>query len=77
MGKRLNKEREEKLQPKRIKMAIDSLTQMGKTIISTDATTIWFMHDSNTITYYPYSGWFTGKGIKDGRGWSNLEKQIS
>ena len=30
----------------------------------------------NKIRFYPYRGWFTGKGIKDGRGIDNLLKQI-
>ena len=33
-------------------------------------------HKGNTIFFYPYTGWFTGKGVKDGRGLSNLLKQL-
>lgn len=30
----------------------------------------------NIIKFYPYKGWFTGKGVKDGRGINKLLKQI-
>lgn len=35
-----------------------------------------FEHNGNKIKLYPYTGWFTGKGIKDGRGMKNLLKQL-
>jgi hypothetical protein len=34
------------------------------------------MYKENEITYFPYSGWASGKGITDGRGLANLIKQI-
>lgn len=35
-----------------------------------------FEHKGNTIRFYPYTGWFTGKGIKDGRGLEKLLRQL-
>lgn len=35
-----------------------------------------FDYKGNTITLYPYKGWFTGKGVKDGRGVRKLLNQI-
>lgn len=35
-----------------------------------------FEWKGNTIKLFPYSGWHTGKGIKDGRGIDNLLKQL-
>ena len=35
-----------------------------------------FKYKGNTIKFYPYSGWHSGKGIKDGRGFQNLIKQL-
>lgn len=37
---------------------------------------IRFQYQGNTITVYPYKGWFSGKGVKDGRGIAKLLKQI-
>ena len=36
-----------------------------------------FLYKGNTIRIFPYKGWFTGKGIKDGRGIAKLLKQIT
>ena len=37
---------------------------------------IHFLFHGNTITVWPYTGWFSGKGIKDGRGTKKLFRQI-
>ena len=37
---------------------------------------IYFKLNGNTITVWPYTGWFSGKGVKDGRGIKKLLKQI-
>jgi hypothetical protein len=37
---------------------------------------IHFLLHGNTITVWPYTGWFSGKGIKDGRGTKKLFRQI-
>lgn len=75
MSNRLDKEREAKLQPVRIDFAIQMLEELGKYVEKTE-TTIYFIHNKEMITFWPYSGWFSGKGIKDGRGLQNLLKQL-
>lgn len=73
---RLDKLRQEKLEPERISTAIRKLTELGKEIIYRDSTKIMFDHIGHQVTFYPYSGWHSGKSIKDGRGLENLLKQI-
>ena len=34
------------------------------------------MFDNEKVKFFPYSGWHTGKSIKDGRGIENLLKQL-
>lgn len=76
MSKRLDKDREAELQPKRVNFAIRRLTELGLFIVFACDTRVDFVYKDNVIQFYPYSGWHTGKGIKDGRGWSKLEKQL-
>ena len=77
MSNRLNQEREKRLQPDRIKEAKYQIGRLGFVINFEDDTTIKFQYRGNIITFYPYSGWFSGKGIRDGRGLQNLISQIS
>lgn len=76
MSNRLNQEREEKLQPIRIEYAVKELRDLNLEILRVTDTDVQFLLNDNVITFYPYSGWHTGKGIKDGRGWKNLKKQL-
>lgn len=76
MTKRLNQEREQQLQPIRMEQAILALTNLGYTIVYKDITKIQFIYKGEHIMYYPYSGWATGKTIKDGRGLQNLLNQL-
>lgn len=77
MGKRMDKEREEKLQPLRVKYAKEELLKLGFDLSFEDETTIKFDFKGNTITFFPYSGWFSGKGIKDGSGINKLLKRLN
>ena len=77
MSKRLDQEREKRLQPKRIQKAVDELNRRKIQIISIDETSVKFNYKDNVITFYPYSGWHSGKGIKDGRGFNKLINQIN
>lgn len=76
MSNRLNQSREEKLQPKRMEVAKSAICKLNLEIICEDDTKIIFNYSGYPITYYPYSGWATGKTIKDGRGLENLLKQL-
>lgn len=74
--KRLDKERQLKLEPKIINVAIEKIKGFGLEVISTDDTCVKFIFKGNVISFYPYSGWHTGKGINDGRGANNLWIQL-
>jgi hypothetical protein len=76
MSNRLDQEREEKLQPMRMEYAIQKLTGLGFEVDKLSETAIAFEHKGAMVTFYPYSGWATGKSIKDGRGIDNLLKQL-
>lgn len=75
MSNRLNQEREAELQPKRIAKVVETLTKLGY-VVTYDTTKVQFVWNGNKITIFPYSGWFSGKGITDGRGFENLLKQL-
>ncbi len=76
MSSRLDQDREQKLQPVRMVFAKSEIEKLGYEIISEDATKIKFYYKGAMITFYPYSGWHTGKSIVDGRGIENLLNQI-
>lgn len=75
MSNRLDQDREMELQPKRISTAIENLESMGYTVTH-DETAVYFEHNGNRIIFFPYSGWHTGKGIVQGRGWGRLKRQL-
>jgi hypothetical protein len=76
MSNRLDKEREQRLQPKRIAWTVQQLKDMGYTIALQTNTEVRFNFKGHQVKFYPYSGWHSGKSITDGRGWENLLKQI-
>lgn len=76
MSNRLNQDREKELQPKRIEYAVKRLNELGYIVMEVDDTKIKFWHKGEVVIFYPYSGWHTGKSIKDGRGLENLLKQL-
>lgn len=77
---RLNIERQQQLEPVRISHAIDSLIKAGyersELSVSGDGKSITFQHKGAMITFWPYSGWASGKTIHDGRGLARLLKQL-
>lgn len=61
----------------RIKFARQELEKRGYEVTLDESNKcLIFEYDGNTIRIYPYTGWFTGKGIKDGRGLQKLLKQL-
>jgi hypothetical protein len=76
VSNRLDQDREKRLQPKRIDYAAHELQRMGYEV-EYDETKITFVHNGSKVTYFPYSGWHTGKSIEDGRGWDHLFKQLT
>ena len=73
---RLDIERQRRLEPKRIATAIRSVEELGLQIKYKDSTKIMFDFKGSNVTYFPYSGWATGKTIQDGRGLKNLLVQL-
>lgn len=73
---RLDKERQAELEPKRMNFAIDEITKLGYKIVVETNTMLSFEYNGSMVHFYPYSGWHTGKSIKDGRGINNLLNQI-
>jgi len=73
---RLDIERQNELEPLRISHAKEGLEKLGIDIVHEDNTKIQFVYKRSLITLFPYSGWHSGKGIKDGRGVQNLLKQL-
>ena len=76
MSNRLNQEREEQLQPQRIKSCKEKLESLGFDVRQTDPTKLEFDYKGSKIKFYPYSGWHSGRTIKDGRGFSDLLRQL-
>jgi hypothetical protein len=74
---RLDTDRQEKLEPKRMEYAIKAIQRLGYEITYQDSTKIKFEFNGKSVTLFPFSGWHTGKTIKDGRGINHLLKQLS
>lgn len=76
MSNRLDQEREARLQPKRNVVAKKSICDLGFAIFNETKTSFQFNFKGSVVTYFPYSGWASGKNIKDGRGLENLLNQL-
>jgi len=53
------------------------LESLGFNIVYEDTTKLQFFHNEKLVTIFPYSGWFTGKSVVDGRGFHNLLIQLN
>lgn len=73
---RLNDALKLELQPRRLDYAIEKITDLGYDVIIEDETKISFVYRGQTVHFFPYTGWHTGKSINDGRGIKNLLNQI-
>ena len=74
---RLNIERQNKLEPKRMEVAKQEIEKLGYDVIEVSETELQFIHVRNCkIKFFPYSGWHSGATIKDGRGLQKLLNQI-
>lgn len=74
---RLDTERQNLLEPKRITFAKQQIEKLGYEITYQDSKEIHFIFEGQKIVFFPYSGWHTGKSIQDGRGINHLLKQIN
>jgi hypothetical protein len=74
---RLNKDRQISLEPKRINYAVSQITALGYPITNKTSTQIDFEFNGNNIMFFPYSGWFSGKGVGSGRGLQKLIEKLT
>lgn len=75
LNKKIKKENREAKQPIMMMAAIEALTGLG--IETTNhGDHITFNYQGETVTYWPFTGWASGKSIKDGRGLIKLLKQL-
>lgn len=73
---RLNIERQNTLEPKRLEFAKKEIEKLGYSITYQSETELQFMYMGHKVYFFPYSGWHSGSTIKDGRGLKKLLKQI-
>lgn len=73
---RLDTDRQKDFEPKRMEYAEEKLAELNISATRISDAELHFEWKGNTIKLFPYSGWHTGKGIKDGRGIDNLLKQL-
>ena len=69
-------ERQVELEPKRIKFTSNLIIDLGYEIIYSDNTKLQFIFKGEKVTLFAYSGWHTGKSIKDGRVLHKLINQL-
>ena len=73
---RLDIERQQRLELPRLNYASQQICKLGYTVTVKDGNSLQFEHNGSTVTFFPYSGWATGKSINDGRGLQRLLKQL-
>jgi hypothetical protein len=73
---RLDIERQRKLEPTRTASTKAKLEKLGYQVKQFGRTRLEFDFKGAIIRFFPYSGWFTGKTVTDGRGFDNLLKQL-
>lgn len=73
---RLDTERQKELEPKRMKFAMNAVKKLGYEITHEEDTWFTFAYKGCPVKFFGYSGWFTGRTVKDGRGLQNLINQI-
>lgn len=74
---RLDTEKQNRLEPERMAYARERLTTLTEVdITETTDKRIVFTFKNKKVTFYPYSGWFSGKSVKPGRGIDYLLQQL-
>lgn len=70
-------ERRARREPGRIEYDKQKLEDMGYEVhMGEDGTMLHFQHRHFTVRLWPYTGWFSGQTVVDGRGIDNLLKQL-
>lgn len=73
---RLNIERQQKLEPIRMAKCLKTLRGLGFDAVEVNPTKIEFFHQGARISFWPYTGWHSGKTINQGRGMKHLLEQL-
>jgi len=73
---RLNTQRQNELEPARYRKAVVELESLGYKVDIYSPKEINFEFKGALIKFFPYSGWHTGKTIKDGRGLWRMLTQV-
>lgn len=73
MDEQRKKDRDAK-EPGRVQYAIEQLEKAGHKVVKIDDQSIKV---NGTVTLWPFTGWFSGKGVGSGRGIHNLLKKLS
>lgn len=63
-----------KIEPTRVDYAIKQLQDAGHTVTKIDEQSLKV---NGKITLWPYTGWFSGKGVGSGRGIHTLLKKLN
>ena len=62
------------VEPERVTYAIKQLTDAGHTVHKVDNQSLKV---NGTIMFWPFTGWFSGKGVGSGRGIKKLLDKLS
>lgn len=73
---RIDIDRQKELEPKRMAYALKALKAKGIEVTQVNDSKLEFEYDGATVSFWPYSGWHSGKSIKEGRGIENLLNQL-
>lgn len=75
--KEINRERRMRIEPKRVAFVEKKLSDIGyKTEYDSYNKCLVFEHKGNKCRIYPFTGWWTGKGIGSDRGIKKLIREL-
>lgn len=72
----IKREKRKNVESKRVEYSIKVLTDLGYEC-KTDGCVVYFTHNNKSCHIYPYTGWWSGKGIGSDRGIKKLVKKLN
>lgn len=69
-------EQTKKIRKEKMDYSVFKLSENDIDIKFQEDTMLEIDYNGSTVKFYPYTGWFTGKSVVDGRGLNNLIKQL-
>ncbi len=66
-----------KTQAIRMEHAVKKLEDAGHIIDILDTSSLTIEHKGQLVTFFPFTGWHTGRTIKDGRGLNKLLEKLA